>query len=73
MQPVIVWVLVVLGPHAGPVETFPTLGQCVQARSDYGYTSSPQQAKRRNQPLARCRDQVRWVKPNPGPYRSPSM
>lgn len=58
MHAVIVWVLVILGPHVGPPETFASLGECVQALNDYGYTSSPQQAKRRNQPMARCRQRT---------------
>lgn len=39
MHAIILWVLIQTGPHPYPVETFPTHGECIQAKYDYSQSS----------------------------------
>jgi hypothetical protein len=55
MHAIIVWVLVMTGPHPHFIKTYPTHAQCIQARYDLGYTKP---RKRENAGVVVCKPQT---------------
>ena len=57
-HPIVVWVLIVLGPYPYTIQTFNTHGACVQAKYDYSRPVSNSPRRNYNHPTLICRQQV---------------